>query len=244
MNKNVKSDKTLEKLKMFQYEFKKIKKNRWPLLLITVALQFISFSFFCIVAKFDKSDDIIATFNGVLALSTTISVCGIAIFSSIILRKDLVRFYIGEHRNRIFLFPVDRKELFQKKTNAALAIILLSFGSASLIFIGGIILMNYILKLESSGIINEILVGIITIIVSCLVLYIILVLSEMLAIWKQSEITMIVSTVVLMLLFSNILAIGLMSFPIVTIIFLSLLASAVRVGFKFFSKKIRNMEVL
>ncbi|MGC3613119.1 accessory regulator AgrC, partial [Enterococcus faecalis] len=59
----------------------------------------------------------------------------------------------------------------------------------------------------------EINLGFITIVTSCRLLFVILILSEIISIWKQSEIASIITSVVLMLIYSNFSAMGLMNFP-------------------------------
>ena len=93
--------------------------------------------------------------------------CGISIYGAVLLRKELVRFYVGNHRNRTFLFPIDRKELLVKKTSSFYVIILSSFGSALLISFVTEVLLNLILKFHSSNLFFEIYLGLITIVTSC-----------------------------------------------------------------------------
>lgn len=108
------------------------------------------FMFFSFVGIFDESADTISSFQGIIALSNTVSMCGISIYGAVLLRKELVRFYVGNHRNRTFLFPIDRKELLVK-TSSFYVIILSSFGSALLISFVTEVLLNLILKFHSSN---------------------------------------------------------------------------------------------
>lgn len=102
-------------INIFKYELSKIK-NAWlKVFLITTVIQLLSFMFFSVVGKLDGSADTISSFQGIIALSTTVSMCGISIYGAVLMRKELVIFYVGDQRNRTFLFPVDRKVLLVKK---------------------------------------------------------------------------------------------------------------------------------
>ena len=143
--------------------------------------------------------------------------CGISIYGAVLLRKELVRFYVGNHRNRTFLFRLIEKA--SRKNKFFYVIILSSFGSALLISFVTEVLLNLILKFHSSNLFFEIYLGLITIVTSCSLLFVILILSEIISIWKQSEIASIITSVVLMLIYSNFSAMGLMNFPTITFLF-------------------------
>ena len=112
------------KLNVYRYELDKIKNVWFKVFLITLVIQMLFFMFFSFVGIFDESADTISSFQGIIALSNTVSMCGISIYGAVLLRKELVRFYVGNHRNRTFLFPIDRKELLVKKTSSFYVIIL------------------------------------------------------------------------------------------------------------------------
>lgn len=139
------------KLNVYRYELDKIKNVWFKVFLITLVIQMLFFMFFSFVGIFDESADTISSFQGIIALSNTVSMCGISIYGAVLLRKELVRFYVGNHRNRTFLFPIDRKELLVKKTSSFYVIILSSFGSALLISFVTEVLLNLILKFHSSN---------------------------------------------------------------------------------------------
>ncbi|MFC6347576.1 accessory regulator AgrC [Vagococcus carniphilus] len=239
-NENVIND---EKVNIFKYEMSKIKSTWSKVFLITIVIQLLSFMFFSVVGKFDGSSDTISSFQGIIALSNTVTMCGISIYGAVLLRKELVRFYIGDQRNRTFLFPVDRKDLIMKKTSSFFTIILTSFGSALFVSFIVEVVLNLFLKFDSSNIIFEMYLGFVVIVTSCILLFLILILSELISIWKQSEITTVITAVVLMLMFSNFSAMGLMNFPTVTFV------SSVMMGLLFswifieFSKTLNKMEV-
>lgn len=241
-NKNIAEYKHTPQASIFSYEMSKIKNKSLFLFVMTVMIQLSSFIFFSIVGKFDKSDDTISSFQGIIALSNTVSMCAFAIIGSVLLRKELVRFYIGEQRNRIFLFPVDRKELLVKKTVSFQVMLLVSFGAGLIVSLLVALMSNLFLNFDSSGLIDDLIIGLVSVLVSCLLVYIILLCSEIVAIQKQSEIATVVSAVVFMLLFSNLSAVGIMNAPFITlpiVILLSLLASA---GFNAFATSIKKME--
>ena len=209
------------KLNVYRYELDKIKNVWFKVFLITLVIQMLFFMFFSFVGIFDESADTISSFQGIIALSNTVSMCGISIYGAVLLRKELVRFYVGNHRNRTFLFPIDRKELLVKKTSS----------------------FYVILKFHSSNLFFEIYLGLITIVTSCSLLFVILILSEIISIWKQSEIASIITSVVLMLIYSNFSAMGLMNFPTITFLFSTIMGLMLVWLFLKFSDKLCDMEV-
>ncbi|EOI29997.1 hypothetical protein WQ3_01327 [Enterococcus faecalis EnGen0338] len=122
-------------------------------------------------------------------------------------------------------------------------IILSSFGSALLISFVTEVLLNLILKFHSSNLFFEIYLGLITIVTSCSLLFVILILSEIISIWKQSEIASIITSVVLMLIYSNFSAMGLMNFPTITFLFSTIMGLMLVWLFLKFSDKLCDMEV-
>lgn len=115
MNRKIDHSTKTSTSSVFDYELSKLNNKRCSLFIMAITIQLLSFSFFVLVGKFDAGEDTISSFKGIIALSNTVTMCVYVIIGSVMLRKDLVRFYIGEQRNRLFLFPVDRKNLFIKK---------------------------------------------------------------------------------------------------------------------------------
>lgn len=114
MNRKIDHSTKTSTSSVFDYELSKLNNKRFSLFIMAITIQLLSFSFFVLVGKFDTGEDTISSFKGIIALSNTVTMCVYVIIGSVMLRKDLVRFYIGEQRNRLFLFPVDRKNLFIK----------------------------------------------------------------------------------------------------------------------------------
>ena len=79
--------------------------------------------------------------------------------------------------------------------------------------------------------------------INCSLVYLILILSEIISIWKQSEISTIITAVVLMLMFSNFSAMGLMKFPELTLVSSVIMGLIVTWLFLEFSKNLKRMEV-
>lgn len=79
--------------------------------------------------------------------------------------------------------------------------------------------------------------------INCSLVYLILILSEIISIWKQSEISTIITAVVLMLMFSNFSAMGLMNFPELTLVSSVIMGLIVTWLFLEFSKNLKRMEV-
>ena len=137
------------KLNVYRYELDKIKNVWFKVFLITLVIQMLFFMFFSFVGIFDESADTISSFQGIIALSNTVSMCGISIYGAVLLRKELVRFYVGNHRNRTFLFRLIERA--SRKNKFFYVIILSSFGSALLISFVTEVLLNLILKFHSSN---------------------------------------------------------------------------------------------
>lgn len=242
MNKNKKNIKKSE-LSISKYEWSKMR-NCWvKIFIITTVIQLLFFTFFSLVGKLDGNVDTISSFRGIIALSNTVSMCVIAVYGSVLLRKKVVKFYVGEQRNRIFLFPVDRKELLIKKTNAFFIMLLTSLSTALFFSLVIELMVNKVVKLDSRSLVEDGFIGLMSILVSCTLVYMILLLSEFVSLWKQSEISTIISSVVLMLIFSNFSAMGMLSFPIVTFFSSLIMAVCVCCFSVVCSTKIKKMEV-
>lgn len=242
MNKKIERIKNTSKSSVFSYELSKLKSNYLILFSSTVMIQLLTFAFFTLVGKFDISEDTISSFQGIVALSNTVSMCAFSIVGSVLLRKELVRFYIGEHRNRLFLFPVDRKELLVKKNASFQIMSFVSFGAGLIVALMLEIMANLLLGFGPSGVVLDLTIGLVSAFISCLLVYSILTYSEMIAIWKQSEIATVVSAVVLMLLFSNLSAMGIMHFPFVTLVITVIMSVMTALGFNKFAASIKDME--
>ncbi|MGH2186179.1 accessory regulator AgrC, partial [Enterococcus faecalis] len=67
------------KLNVYRYELDKIKNVWFKVFLITLVIQMLFFMFFSFVGIFDESADTISSFQGIIALSNTVSMCGISI---------------------------------------------------------------------------------------------------------------------------------------------------------------------
>lgn len=96
-------------INIFKYELSKIK-NAWlKVFLITTVIQLLSFMFFSVVGKLDGSADTISSFQGIIALSTTVSMCGISIYGAVLMRKELVIFYVAIRETELFYFLLIEK---------------------------------------------------------------------------------------------------------------------------------------
>ena len=167
MNRKIDHSTKTSTSSVFDYELSKLNNKRFSLFIMAITIQLLSFSFFVLVGKFDTGEDTISSFKGIIALSNTVTMCVYVIIGSVMLRKDLVRFYIGEQRNRLFLFPVDRKNLFIKKTFSVQAIILSSFVTGIIIALFIEIAANRLLHFDSPGIVADVTIGITSAVVSC-----------------------------------------------------------------------------
>jgi hypothetical protein len=224
---------------LFFYEASKLKRLFWTFLFTTIASQMLSFSFFALVGKFSGDLDSISDFKGVTALASTFSVFIFGIFATIFLRKYVVKFYVGEQRNRIFLFPMERAKLFRSKTFAFLTVSLSAFFSGLMISLLLEIMANIFIHLSAFNILEVFC----SIVICTLFIFVILSFSEIIAIWRQSEIATIVSSVCLVLLASNFLAVGLMKMPILMLVPLVIISGLTLFFILRFSNRLEHVEI-
>lgn len=131
-----------------EYEQIKTKKYMKNLNLFIVLVHVLSLIFFIIVGKLDnsESDYILQNASGLTSLATTITMSFTTIYVVFLMNKNFIIRYIGKSRERIYLYPSGRDEIFKNKLFASLSFLSKSFFSI-------VILVN-ILFLFSSRIIN------------------------------------------------------------------------------------------
>lgn len=131
-----------------EYEKIKTKKYMKNLNLFIVLVHVFSLIFFTIVGKLDNSDGdyILQNASGLTSLATTITMSFTTIYVVYLMNKNFIIRYIGKSRERMYLYPSGRDEIFKSKLYTSL-----SFLSKSFFLI--LVLVN-ILFLFSSRIIN------------------------------------------------------------------------------------------
>lgn len=136
-----------------EYEKIKTKKYMKNLNLFIVLVHIFSLIFFTIVGKLDNSgeDYVLQNASGLTSLATTITMSFTTIYVVYLMNKNFIIRYIGRSRERMYLYPSGRDEIFKNKLFTSI-----SFFSKSFFLI--VILVN-ILFLFSSRIINISLAG-------------------------------------------------------------------------------------
>lgn len=131
-----------------EYEKIKIKKHMKSLNLFIVLVHVFSLIFFTIVGKLDNSDGdyILQNASGLTSLATTITMSFTTIYVVYLMNKNFIIRYIGKSRERMYLYPSGRDEIFKSKLFTSLSVFAKSFFSI-------VVLVN-ILFLFSSRIIN------------------------------------------------------------------------------------------
>lgn len=131
-----------------EYEKIKTKKYMKNLNLFIVIVHIFSLIFFTIVGKIDNSegDYILQNAFGLTSLATTITMSFTTIYVVYIMNKNFIIRYIGRSRERMYLYPSGRDEIFKNKLFTSISFLSKSFFSI-------VVLVN-ILFLLGSRIIN------------------------------------------------------------------------------------------
>ncbi|WP_311679153.1 hypothetical protein [Sneathia vaginalis] len=131
-----------------EYEKIKTKKYMKNLNLFIVIVHIFSLIFFTIVGKIDNSegDYILQNAFGLTSLATTITMSFTTIYVVYLMNKNFIIRYIGRSRERMYLYPSGRDEIFKNKLFTSISFLSKSFFSI-------VVLVN-ILFLLGSRIIN------------------------------------------------------------------------------------------
>lgn len=131
-----------------EYEQIKTRKYMKNLNLFIVLVHVFSLIFFTIVGKVDNTDGdyILQNASGLTSLATTITMSFTTIYVVYLMNKNFIIRYIGKSRERMYLYPSGRDEIFKIKLFTSLSVFAKSFFSI-------VVLVN-ILFLFSSRIIN------------------------------------------------------------------------------------------
>ncbi|MFB7158077.1 hypothetical protein [Lysinibacillus sp. NPDC056232] len=98
----------------YHFEISKMKKIIFPTFALTFLSQLIFTYFFVIVGKFEGNDgdDILTSYPAILSLASTITMCIISVYGAVAISRYIVKNYVGDHRNRVFLYPIKRSRLY------------------------------------------------------------------------------------------------------------------------------------
>lgn len=103
--------------KYFSFELEKVKKLQVYVLIATIAIQFFFLCFFSLIGKYDSSstDLILKSYSGIIGLASTITMGIMVIPGTIVINKLIVANYIGDGKNRMFLYPDGREKIYVAK---------------------------------------------------------------------------------------------------------------------------------
>lgn len=244
INKKAAKDEQGHKIKIFQYEVKKIKKLLPKIFVIGLVTQTTAFLFFLFIGKYEEHGKLFSSFIGLISLSTTLTICILSIVGAVFIRKLIVHLYIGNQRARMFLFPIKRSQLFLTKNVSFFLIFLLgSIFSLIVSFIFELLLyaiFNDPQSLSMIVFVHSILIKI----TCCLLLCSIITLSEIVAVRMQSETVTIITAVINIIGVSNIVVLGALNYTILTFILSVFIALIIGMTLITFTQRIEKTEIL
>lgn len=210
--------------------------------------QLLSLYFFAIIGRFDtsESDDILRNYMTLSGLASTICMCILVVYGTVMVNRFLVKNYIGESKIRFYLYPFGRSQLFYTKVA--------SFCGTFVLFqLLGITLSNAIFLLTES--LFPILITshhafmhltqfLVTSISAVILTISIIIISSISGIFLNSTVATIVTGIVLVVVFGNILAMSFASNLLVTLVSSIVIASISGLFVKMTGTKIEKDEVL
>lgn len=133
-----------------KYESNKTKQHLKYLVVLIPIVQVCSLLFFSLVGKYEKIDTdlILQSSRGIVTLSSTVTLSIITIYVVYVLNKSIVLRYIGNFRERTYIYPNGRNKMFTSKLNSAICtysmlyIFALSITSTIYIFFDGNVLRH------------------------------------------------------------------------------------------------------
>lgn len=229
---------------LFRYEYERLKTITLPLIGITCGLQLLFLYFFGLVGRYDpgERDGLLSGYRAVLGLATTGTMCAVAIYGSVLASRLLVRDYVGMNKSKTFSLPIGRRQLFLTR--------LLTF---SLLLAGavlvGLVVANLIfcvtglwLPLTVDQPLGHLLALVIATVV-CLCLSLAIILSaSFIGIYFNSITKPIVSSIILVVLLSNLSALMLISFAPVSLILSFTLLVGIVIASLGMSRRIEKSE--
>lgn len=192
-----------------EYEQIKTRKYMKNLNLFIVLVHVLSLIFFTIVGKLDNSDGdyILQNDSGLTSLATTITMSFTTIYVVYLMNKNFIIRYIGKSRERMYLYPSGRDEIFKRKLFTSLSVFAKSFFSivvpVNILFL----FSSRIINISFSGglIYNSIDIFVISIL-AMLVSITMIISSTLVGIKFQSTNVSLITSVGLIALFGNIVA--------------------------------------
>ncbi|EPI00498.1 hypothetical protein D920_00861 [Enterococcus faecalis 13-SD-W-01] len=241
--KSKKGQNIKQHLSIFAYEKEKLNKLFLCIFLTTVSSQVSAFLFFGLVGKLDPEELFLKEFQTVFALASTITMCILSVTGSIFIRKKVIRFYIGNQRSRIFLFPIKRSNLFIMKMAAFLVVVAagIFLGMNSGLFLS--VCLGFLLKLNTGTLFLQFFLGIVICLAVVLLTVTVISFSSVIAIWRQSETAVLVASVLSIVIVSNLFAVGAIEIPGTLLIVYLIFSVGCLLFLLRFSKRIDEMDI-
>lgn len=124
-----------------KYELKKARQYLKYLVILIPIFQVSFLIFFSLVGIYEKvdTDIILQSSKGIITLSSTITLSAMTIYLVYKLNKNILLRYIGNFRERTYLYPSSRSKIFISKLNSAIHMYLVFY-----IFILSIVNITYV----------------------------------------------------------------------------------------------------
>lgn len=230
------------------YEKNIAKTNLKNIVLWIIVVHIFSLIFFSIVGKFEKTDldFILKSGEGIAVLSSTVTLSVLTIYVTYVINRKLIVRYIGSFRERSYIYPSGRENIFKEKLLA----LIYRYASIFLVLIC-LVNMAYIFLFEGAKIFSNPVHFFATILYVCsvsiltvLVSVIILLCSIIVGIKYQSTNISLITTVLLIACIGNVVAHSyVLHISIVEIVNIILFGIAYML-FKFLIDIIKNDDVM
>lgn len=234
--------------KNFEFEGLQLKKYRWLLLIIAFLSQLSSLYFFTIIGRVDSTEE-----NGVLqnyitlsGLASTISMCILVVYGTVIINRFLVTNYISENKTRLYVYPIGRSRLFYTKIASFCGVVslfqFLGIAVSNVIYLGFETFTPILFTSESAF--KYFIPFMITALATVILTISVIILSSLVGIYLNSTVATIVTGIIFVVIFGNILSMAFASNVVITLGASILVALITSVFVKITGMRIENEEVI
>lgn len=205
----------------YKFESSQLKGKRMFIFLIAFFTQIISLYFFAVIGRFDNpgEDDILSSYIALSGLASTICMCILVVYGTVIVNRFLVKNYVGEDEVRFYLYPLGRSKVFYTKIKAFCGTFFL-FQFLGVFLSSTVFLLTETLFpiLISPNPASMYLIQFFITSISAVILTISLIfISSILGIFLNSNVATIIEGVILVVIFGNTLAMAFASNVFVTL---------------------------
>ncbi|MGP1412043.1 MAG: hypothetical protein ACTTKD_09440 [Peptoanaerobacter stomatis] len=194
------------------YEFIKAKKSLKYIILITAMSQVIALIFFTMVGRFEstEAETILTNSRGIMTLSSTLTFSVLTVYIVYIMNKNLLLRYIGNFRERTYIYPIGRDVMFINKLKALvyryMYVYILELCLINLVYVFAV--KNIGIVVNSLIVIEDFLSIISMVIMSALVSLAVLLLSIVSGLKFQSANASLVTSIILITIVGNAVAVS------------------------------------